>query len=56
MLLVQNTHLKLVKNKWKLPGVTKQIFIYSAMCDSLVIGYQVILLEIRLKCPQKKAA
>jgi hypothetical protein len=54
MLLVQNTHLKLVKNKWKLLGVTKQIFINNAMCDSLVIGYQVILLEIRLKC--KKTA
>jgi hypothetical protein len=47
MLLVQNTHLKLAKNKWKLPGVTKQIFINNALCESLVIGYQVFLLEIR---------
>jgi len=32
-----------------MPGVTK-----NAMCDSLMIGYQVILLEIGLKCKKKK--
>jgi len=32
-----------------MPGVTK-----NAMCDSLMIGYQVILLEIGLKWKKKK--